>query len=321
MKTILKKIKKSNRVAVFGHQSPDGDCISCLYAITFLCKQLNKTVDAFIDDDIPTRYKFIDTSFINNKIFDKENYDLFISVDVADKHLLGKYKDAFNKDNQTISIDHHAIRDLVSDITYVEKTASCAEILYKLLKVSKFKLDSRVSTFLYMGVADDTGCFLYDNTTTDSHYIAGKLIENGADMSSVNYHLFKLVTNKTHELMKKIDEIVEEKDGIRYVVVNQKFMQKNDCQKSDFGDYANTLLNYENTKIAFTMFEKQNKVYSLSFRCLKNYNVAEVASKLGGGGHNQAAGGKISGDEKECLQKVLNLVSEELKRGDKNANR
>ena len=316
MRIILKKIKKSTQVAVFGHQSPDGDCLGCLSAISFLCKALNKEVYAFIDDDIPTRYSFLDTSFINSIEFDKDSYDLFVSVDVADKHQLGKYESLFNGSDNTISIDHHSVRDLVSKITYVDKTSSCSELLYKLINISRVKLNKNVSTFLYMGVSDDTGCFLHDNTTSNSHYVAGKLIENGADYKLVNYNLFKLVTKKTYELTKKLDAIIQEREGIRFIVVDQKFMQENNCQKSDFGDYVNTLLNFEGTKISFTMIEKQQGIFSLSFRSLKEYDVAKVASNFGGGGHKQAAGGRIGGNVKKCLEKVLNCVEAEIRNGD-----
>ncbi len=317
MKTILQKIKQSTSVAVFGHQSPDGDCLGCLSAIYFLCQKLNKNVNAFVDDNLPNRYAFLDTRFLNSIPFDSKNYDLFISVDVADKHQLGTYASVFNEKNNTISIDHHLIRNLTSQITYVEYTASCSEIVYDLIKTSKIKLTKDVSTFLYMGVSDDTGCFMHDNTTSNSHYIGAKLMELGADYKLVNYNLFKLVTRKTYELTKKLDELIQERNGVRYVIVSQDFMQNNNCDKSDFGNYVNSLLNLQGTKVSFTMVEKQHMVYSLSFRSLKNYNVANVASKLNGGGHRQSAGGRVAGNIKTCLKKVLDYVDEEIKNGDK----
>ena len=50
MKKIFNLIKNSKRVAVFAHQSPDGDCLGSSYAISFLCKSFGKEVDVFIDD-------------------------------------------------------------------------------------------------------------------------------------------------------------------------------------------------------------------------------------------------------------------------------
>ena len=312
MKNILKKIKHSNKVAVFGHQSPDGDCVGCLAAICFLCEQFGKTVDAYVDDEIPLRLSFLDTKFINKHEFNENDYDLFISVDVADKHQLGKYSIVFDDNHDTISIDHHSIRDLVSKITYVDKKASCCEILFELLTLSKIKLNSWVATFLYLGVSDDTGCFMHDSTTSYSHYVASKLFDYGADFQNVNYHLFKLVTQKTYELTKKLEKLAKTDGGIRYVVVTQNFLKDNNCKKSDFGDYVNTLLNLEGTKISFTMVEIQKDFYSLSFRSLKSYNVANVASKFNGGGHPQAAGGRIGGYKDVCLKNVIDELKLEI---------
>ena len=85
--TIIKTIKKSNRVAVFGHQSPDGNCLGSISAISFLCKKLGKQVDCFIDDDLPLKYQFISYSNLNQCEFDINNYDLLICVDVASEKL------------------------------------------------------------------------------------------------------------------------------------------------------------------------------------------------------------------------------------------
>ena len=49
MKQIIKLIKKSNRVAVFAHLSADADCLGSQSAISFLCKNLGKKVDNYID--------------------------------------------------------------------------------------------------------------------------------------------------------------------------------------------------------------------------------------------------------------------------------
>ena len=42
MKQIISLIKKSKNVAVFGHQSPDGDCLGSISAISFLLQELDK---------------------------------------------------------------------------------------------------------------------------------------------------------------------------------------------------------------------------------------------------------------------------------------
>ncbi len=305
-KAIIKRIKNSKNVAIFGHQSPDGDCIGSMFAIHFLCEALGKNADAFVDDEISCRFNFIDTSFINGKTFDEKNYDLLISTDVADKKQLGSYAAAFCNFDNKIVIDHHYIRNLNSDLNVVINYASCCEINFEILNTSKQKLDKKVSTFLYMGIADDTGCFLHDNTSAHSHLVASQLLSFGADFKTINYHLFKLVTEKSYKVKKLLDDIRQRHNDINYVVIRKKFFDENGFQKSDIGDYVNYLLNFENTKVSFVMTEKQNNIYSLSFRSIKGYNVAKVAQHFGGGGHAQACGAEIKGSVEKNVEKILN---------------
>ncbi len=318
MKKIFKIIKNSKRVAVFAHQSPDGDCLGSSYAISFLCKKFGKDVDVFIDDDLTAPYDFIKYENLNTCEFDENNYDLLISTDVATSKLLGKYAEVFQKFNNTIVIDHHLSRDLTGKYTYVEHRASCAEIVYEMIKKSKVKITKDVATMLYLGVSDDTGCFMHDNTTSTTHKIAGDLIDLGADISLVNYHVFKLEPLKTFKMTTELDQNIVMDNGLTYNVVSYDFMNKNGYTSHDLGDYVNRLLNLEGTKVAVLFVEKQKNVFRLNFRCLKGYNVSKVANQFNGGGHTQASGATYYGTKKEALENVIKACKEAVEEGNDN---
>ena len=306
MKTkIIEIIKQSKKVAIFGHQSPDGDCLGSMYAISFLCKKFDKQVDMFVDDEISFPYTFLNIPNFNKCEFDVNNYDLLISTDVAAKHLLGKYGNAFEGFKNTIVIDHHGARDLVGSLTYVEQTPSCAEIVFDILKHSKVEIEPDVATFLYMGVSDDTGCFKHDNTTANTHKIAGELIDFGADYKTINYNLFKLKPLKSFNMTNTLNQHIVSQDGLTYNYVTLDFMTKNGYTSHDLGDYVNTLVNLEGTKIAFLIVEKQKNVYRINFRSIEGYDVSKIANKFNGGGHSQASGGSIIGKFKPSLKAVV----------------
>ncbi len=319
IKLLLKKIKQSKNVAVFGHQSPDGDCLGSISAICFLCKKYNKKVDAYVDDVISKKYEFLNLNFIKNENIDLRQYDLIISVDVASLKLLGKYGNSFIGHKNSIVIDHHYNRDLLGTINYIDiKKASCCEIIYEIIKASKQKIDSHIATLLYLGIADDTGCFVHDNTEFASHLIASELFKLGANYKLINYNIFKLTTQKTFDITNKLNNIMKFVDGVRYVMITIDFMKENDFIKHDIGDYVNKLVNLENTKIAFVMTEKQKSVYSINLRSLINYDVSKVAQKFNGGGHKQAAGGEVRGKLDDCEKAVVNECLNAIKQGDNN---
>ena len=202
-------------MAVFGHQSPDGDCLGSISAISFLCKIYNKRVDAFIDDEISKKYSFIEIDNLNKVEFDEKNYDWLISVDVASAKMLGKYKDVFLNFENTIIIDHHKNRDLIGKVVYVNSSKpSCSEIIYDIIKKFKRKIDQKTATMLYLGISDDTGCFLHDNTTSECHISAGELIKLGADFKTINYNIFKLQTTKSFDMCNLLNSQIVFDDGL-----------------------------------------------------------------------------------------------------------
>ena len=306
MKQLIKIIKKSKRVAVFGHQSPDGDCLGCISALSFLFKKYNIQYDNFIDDDIPERLRFLQLKDVNSIEFDINNYDLLISVDVASARLLGKYKETFVNFKNTIVIDHHLKRDLNGKVCYVDsKKASCCEVIYELLKKAKVHFTAEVATYLYLGVVDDTGCFLHDNTTAYTHKVAYHLINDGANLKLINYNIAKYQSLKTFYINKLLDNMIVFDDNVYYLCISHKFMKDNNFSKSEIGDYVNKLVNLENCKISFVISEKQKNLFSVSLRCLQGYDVSKVANKFGGGGHIQASGCEITGDFNDILKKVI----------------
>lgn len=53
------------------------------------------------------------------------------------------------------------------------------------------ELTPEIAACLYTGVATDTGCFRFTNTTANTHLAAAKLIEAGADVEKLNERLFE----------------------------------------------------------------------------------------------------------------------------------
>ena len=232
MKQLIKSLKNCKSVAVFGHQSPDGDCLGSISAISFLLKKLGATnVDLFVDDDIIKKYQFMEYD-VNKKEFNIKNYDTIITVDVAAERLLGKYIVPFKNFENTIVIDHHKNRDLIGKINYIDdQKPSCAEIVYDIYKNCKVKPDEKNATMLYMGVVDDTACFLHDSTTSSTHQVAVDLIDCGADLKLINYNIMKLQTLKSFEVNKILDNQIVFDENVYYIVITEEFMTKNNFKK------------------------------------------------------------------------------------------
>jgi len=54
--------------------------------------------------------------------------------------------------------------------------------------------------------------------------------------------------------------------------------------------------------------EKEKNKLSLSFRSKEEINVAEIAQRLGGGGHKNAAGATVEGEFEKMVEEILKVV-------------
>ena len=165
MRKIAKALKKSKSVAIFVHISPDPDCMGSMQALALMLGQKGIVADVYVDTDKShTDFPVFNFNETFNQDIDITKYDTLITVDVASSRLLGKYGDIFTSFENTVSIDHHGSRDLISKTLYCESTsASCSEVIFKLAKYLKVTITPKIANYLFAGIVGDTACFQHDN--------------------------------------------------------------------------------------------------------------------------------------------------------------
>lgn len=313
MKELIKKIKKCKRVAIFAHTSPDPDCLSSMAALSCILKQFNKSTKFFVDckkleQDLNELYAFSDE--INGE-FKKDDFDTVFVVDVGKETLLGKYSEQVKNFPNTIVIDHHSSRSFEGTMTYVNNNrSSCCEIIFELAKCLKVNITPEIATHIYAGIIGDTSCFLNDNTTENSFYVARECLLCGANIKKVNFLLQKHQTTQQLKLKQIGYQNMVIKNKIAYMIFTKKMF--NEAGVDDCPSFVNELLNIDNNIFAFVIKQKEKNVYTVSFRCKDGYDVTTIANIIGGGGHKQAAGGLFVGAPvkhaklfyEECLKQI-----------------
>ena len=64
-------------------------------------------------------------------------------------------------------------------------------------------------------------------------------------------------------------------------------------------------LNIDDNKFAIVIKQKDKNSYTVTLRCKQNYNVANIAKKYGGGGHNQASGLAFTGSATNYIKMLV----------------
>jgi phosphoesterase RecJ-like protein len=245
------------------------------------------------------------------------NYDLIITVDVADIPQLGKlYEDNSElfASVPVVNIDHHISNTQFGKINHVDVAASStAEILHTLIRdmekhFGKTLITADVATFLLSGVTTDTGSFQNANTTPKSMEVAADLMEAGANQHDVIKYLFRTKKLSTLKLWGKILTKIEvdTKHRLVWSSINQQELQQAGAHMDEAGDIIDELLVHAPEAEMVALFKEDEGMISVSFRSTTaQANVMEIAKLFGGGGHVQASGVKFTG---KTLPEVMNQV-------------
>lgn len=306
---IIEKIKAAKTIAIFAHIHYDPDGLGSMYGLAHFLQKMGKEVDKFIDSKVcEIDSRMYDTAELSSMLY--KNYDLMIMVDTANLERLGQYASAFKQHQNTIRIDHHVGYRGAAKIELVLPYSSCCEVILQLIEKMGAKPDKKCATYLYGGLLTDTDCFSTTNVSEGTLHHAISLIKYGADSIKATDILIKTQSQAQYKLTKIVQEKAEIHDDVFISSLTLKDYKKAGAELNEDGSIANKLIYLDGINISCLIKQKQINSYSCSFRGRSGYDVAKIAEVLGGGGHKQAAGAVIKGNEKSVKALVLKTIRE-----------
>ena len=183
---------KGKKVAVLGHQRPDGDCIGSIVAAVRVLKSLGIEAIGLNRDSVPAALtSFVgDTPLMRADEFEPDGH-VAVTVDSADFKRVG---DRLNElfPEVALNIDHHiSNKNYASENIVIGSACATAEILAGFFIDLGYEIDATTAQALYVGVATDTGQFRFPSTTPDTFSIARCLCEHGANPAGAAFELYE----------------------------------------------------------------------------------------------------------------------------------
>lgn len=314
-------IYESSNVYIMGHKNPDMDCFGSAVGLASVVKQLGRNCNIILDNDTNA----IDY-FLNKLSNDSKYEDLFISIEEAknkfDSQTLVIIVDVHNKSyiadlqlvdkaQRKVIIDHHRRSpDMIEyDIlNYIEVYASStSEMVTEIIQymVEKPNLTRTEAEGLLAGIFMDTKGFSF-KTGVRTFDAASFLKSLGADTIEIK----KMFTDDLDDYLLIAETIKSaEVNDNAAIAITPKNIDTVIIAKA-----ADELLNISGISVSFVLGEINDEIY-ISGRSVGDINVQVVLEALGGGGHMNIAGTKISDktmDEviyelKEAMKKYLRI--------------
>ena len=302
-------LKEHDGYLLVTHIRPDGDTLGSAAALCHILRSIGKT--AFVYDNPQTTAKYAQWTkpYIAPEGFDPS---CVIGVDLASERL---YPIGIPEDMSfDLCIDHHPTNTGYAEHLFcLPEKASCGELILLVAKELDC-FDKETASLLYIAVSTDCGCFVYGNTTAETHRAAAELIDAGADYKPLNVSLFRQQSFSRLKLEGLIfAEMRQYADGkVNIAVVTLDMMTRSGATEDDCDDLASLAGRVEGSYVSATIRELAPKECKVSLRSGDAFDCSSVCALYGGGGHRMASGCTIYEDIETARDMLVQNILEAL---------
>ena len=321
LEKICDGLKKKDNFLLASHVNPEGDAVGSLIAIESLLKRLGKKTTIVCEDTFPERLhclRYRGRWNVYRNLEDKKlRFDALVVTDCPTLERIGKVKELLRPDAVIFNIDHHVSNVRFGDYNYVKpEAAACGEVVYEVFQQFKLPVTKEEAVALYVSLSTDTGSFKYSNTSVRTHQIAAKLIETGIDVDRINEELYATYSLNKIQLYSRLLGKVQTAFSckVAWVAMNRTDLRAPVATYEDTEGFIDFLKYLKEVKVAFFLSEmkKPNEV-KVSFRSKEKYDVNQIATAFGGGGHKKASGCTLSMGLSEAVQVVLKEIEKQCR--------
>ena len=306
-------LRRYHKIFIAAHIMPDGVCIGSTLALMLALRRLGKSVTVACHDHVPNTFNYLPGATELKPVLPGDE-DLLVYLDGSAADRFGAaYNPTKFPTRPTLVIDHHITNDNFAPLNYVDRhAASTAEIIYRLIRALDVPLDRDLAQCLLTGIITDTLGFRTSNTTVDTFRAVTALIEAGGSIPDIIERSFNQIPLAALRLRGKVFMNATLDGIILWAEVPYRLQRELGLNSNGASGIINQLLSVEDAKIAVLFIEKENGKIDVGLRSRVGYDVSSIATRLGGGGHKQAAGVLLDGPLSTVRERVLQEIKKSL---------
>ncbi len=290
MEFILNKIKEYNKIIIFGHVRPDGDCIGSQYGLARIIRETFPNKKVVVSGETSDYVSFIGTPQMANEEDFKNALGICVDIANGDRVSDQRYKNCA----YTIKIDHHINVDSFCDYEYVDETApACAQIITEFyMKFSKeLKMTTKAAEALYVGIVTDTGRFKFDSVKKRTFLAASLLIDFGISLGYIDN---KLSVESLESLKLKgycLTHFETTEAGFAYLKMPREIIEEFGVSNEEAANQVTSISTIKGCPVWALFIEYPDEI-RIRLRS-RGPIINKLAEKWGGGGHPKASGASL----------------------------
>ncbi|MEY3014182.1 MAG: hypothetical protein RIT45_2917 [Pseudomonadota bacterium] len=312
---LLEQIRSARRLALMTHVDPDADGLGSQIGFLHAARAAGKDAVIVNDDPCPSRYRWLDEAGdirdFDTAAANLQGCDLGLCFDANEPGRAGRPLAALQKAGvPVLLVDHHRLAaDNPMQGLVATHFSSSGELTFRLIEALGWSLDARAAAGLYAAMSFDTGSFRFLRNNPDTLRVAAALqAVPGLDTNPIQEALFASRPFAETVLLGRILERIERSaDGrVAWAVIPPEATDGLDVPRDAVGEAMPFVIGIEGV-LAAAMF-KPGRVpgqWKLSLRAKAGTVVGDIATRRGGGGHDQAAGATLTGDIESLRAEIV----------------
>ena len=313
---ILEGIRNSETICVVGHVRPDGDCIGSQLGLALALQSQEKKVVCWNQDPLPRKLAFLDPHHLLHPPKPGRPFDCVIATDCASFERLGRVGECIQYRKLFINIDHHESNTRYGDLNWIAaRQPSTGELIFRLLRAANWAITPPIADCLFTAISTDTGSFQYPSTRPNTYYVAGKLVDRGADLAKICDEVYQSYPLSRVRLLRHVFNHfrLTHDNQIAYFWLKKADFTRTGAGPDDTEGLIDHIRAIEPVVVACVFEEIEPELTRISLRSKsEKVNVNDIAKLFDGGGHPAAAGARIPGRPASVQRQVINALKKAL---------
>ncbi len=293
MKEVLDKIKEYDRIFLFRHIRPDGDCVGSTKGLREILRLSYPEKEIYLIDWQKCDYlEFLgaDDESVDDSLYEGA---LALILDTATEERISNQK--YKLCRETVKIDHHIPRDQYGCINWVEEhSSSTCEMIARFYGefCAELKISPEAATYIYTGMVTDSGRFRFRSVSGDTMRAAALMLEAGVDTD----HLYANLYIDDYEQLKFKAHVYKNmkrtENGVAYIHVTEKMQEKFSLTSEQASASVSYLDSIRGSLIWIAFIDNADGTIRVRLRS-RFVTINEIGEKYRGGGHDCASGATL----------------------------
>jgi bifunctional oligoribonuclease and PAP phosphatase NrnA len=307
LEDVLRQIERRDSFVLTSHARPDGDAVGSALACCQVLRAMGKRAEVVLHDGVPRIYQqlpFADQVVQANRLNGSYEAAIILECDSVVRTRLQGLENRF-----LINVDHHASGRPFADVNWIDPHAvATAEMVFRLGREAGVPLSPEIATCLYTALMTDTGSFMFQGTNEHTFALARELTLAGADPSHCARNIYFAHSAAKMRLLGEALRNLNQEGHLAWIWVTQEQMERCGAKEEDCEGLVNYALSIADAEVAVFFRELPDGRFRVSLRSKGKVNVAKLAERFGGGGHDCASGCAVNGPLQAAVSEILSQL-------------